>query len=200
MLILDLFSGSQSVKKVCDVLGWDYISVDLNNKYEPTYNVDILKWNYQAEDLKPDLIWASPCCTTWSIATHKHRTLKEGLEPKTEAARNANLLIAKTIEIINYYLDLNPKMFYLIENPRGRLQHYQPMIDFAKYKTLVYYINYGHQNAKPTNIWSNVELWTEKQERKQMIKWQNIRGFEARNSIPAKLIYKLITHCFATLF
>ena len=30
MLVLDLFSGTQSVKKVCDKLGYEYISLDID--------------------------------------------------------------------------------------------------------------------------------------------------------------------------
>lgn len=197
MFVLDLFSGSQSVNKVINKLDWTYYSVDIDNTYKPNLCIDILKWDYKKSGLKPDIIWASPPCTTWSIATNRHRVLPD-LKPKTEEAKEAELIIKKMLEIINYF---KPK-FWLIENPRGRLKHYGPMKKL-KYRTTVYYINYGHHCQKPTDIWSSHELWTEKPLIKQTVPWSHLKGqsrFILRNSIPQLLIYKLFTHLLQNLF
>ena len=73
MLVLDLFSGTQSVKKVCDDLGYDYVSLDIDKKSNPTICIDILEWDYKTfflkGEFKPDIIWASPECKWYSKLT-----------------------------------------------------------------------------------------------------------------------------------
>ena len=67
MKVLDLFSGTHSVSKVCNELEYDVITLDL---YDADFNVDILEFDYK-KHFKPnefDIIWASPCCQTFSMA------------------------------------------------------------------------------------------------------------------------------------
>jgi len=45
-----------------------------------------------------------------------------------------------------------------VENPRGLLQYYPPMKVLGK-PLLTFYGNYEWFSPKPTQIWSNVELW-----------------------------------------
>ena len=67
MKVLELFSGTGSVKKVCDTLGWECISVDISNQYhEVDYKVDILEWDYKELAKDFNIIWASPPCATFS--------------------------------------------------------------------------------------------------------------------------------------
>lgn len=189
MLILDLFSGTKSVKKITDTLGWDYISLDNCKKFNPDICIDILKWDYKNSNLKPTIIWASPPCITWSIATHKHRTLPD-LKPKTKEAKEAELLVKKTIEIIQWF---KPK-YYIIENPRGRLRHFPP-IKKLPFRNTMYYGNYGAKVSKPTDFWTNYDLWKEEKPKSQLVKWSYMKGnrFINRNQIPSLLIFKLFT-------
>ena len=65
--VLDLFSGTQSVKKALDERWphWEYTSLDLANA---DINTDIMDWDYQ-NAYPPnhfDIIWASPVCTYFS--------------------------------------------------------------------------------------------------------------------------------------
>lgn len=188
MLVLDLFSGTQSVKNITDKLGWDYYSVDIEDTYQPSLCIDILKWDYKNSGLKPDIIWASPPCITWSIATNKHRVLPD-LTPKTEMARTAELIVKRMLEIINFF---KPDI-WIIENPRGRLRHYPPMKQLANRKTF-YYSRYGHYIHKPTDIWSSHDLG--KDETRPDIKLPNFRDikgnrFKMRNAIPEKLLFQI---------
>ena len=188
MLVLDLFSGTQSLKKIVDNLGWDYYSVDIEDTYNPSLCIDILEWDYKNSGLKPDIIWASPPCITWSIATNRHRVLPD-LKPKTEMARTAELIIKKTLEIIDFF---KPDI-WLIEIPRGRLRHYPPMKALQHRKTF-YYSNYGHYIHKPTDIWSSHYLGKdEKKPNKKLLNFRDIKGnrFKMRNAIPELLIYNL---------
>jgi|LakMenEpi03Aug12_release.lakeMendotaPanAssembly.Ray.scaffolds.fasta_scaffold07783_4 hypothetical protein len=151
MRILELFSGTGSVSKVCDELGYEVISVDISNKYyKPTFLMSIMDFDYKQYEPKHfDIIWASPPCATFS--TLQNCWLGRG---KTKESINENIqkiglpLLRKTEEIIDY---LQPK-FYFIENPQtGRMKEFltRPYydIDYCKYS------NWGYK--KRTRIWTN---------------------------------------------
>ena len=190
MRSLELFSGHGTVSDVLKSHNFETHSLDIDDVHNPTMVQDILTWDYTI--LPPyffDFIWASPDCTSWSIATHKHRTLKEGLVPKTETAVIGEKLIHKTLEIIKYF---NPKV-WIIENPRGRLRHFSPMKQLP-YRTTVYYSNYGFPVQKATDLWSNVKLWREKP-KKGTIKWSNhVHNRSERSAIPKPLIEKIYSN------
>ena len=42
MKVLELFCGTKSVGKVCDQLGWESISVDMEKKFNPTHLCNIM--------------------------------------------------------------------------------------------------------------------------------------------------------------
>jgi hypothetical protein len=146
MNVLELFAGSRSIGKVAEELGYEVFSVDINN-FE---GIDLVKdiEFLTKEDIPfiPDVIWASPPCTTYSIAAISHH--RDMGKPKTEFAAKSDRLILNTLKLIKEY---NCK--YFIENPRGYLRK----MDFMKGipKTTVWYCTYGDMRAKPTDIWSN---------------------------------------------
>lgn len=47
MRLLELFSGTKSVSKAVGHLYDEVVSVDILNKNNPTYCVDILEWDYK---------------------------------------------------------------------------------------------------------------------------------------------------------
>lgn len=166
--LLELFCGTKSVGNVFKTADYEIVSLDYNKKFDATHTEDILNWNYkQYPPNYFDVIWASPDCTTWSIATAgKYRT-KERIygndNQHKEKSNLANNMILRVIEIIKYF---QPKSWF-IENPRGLLIHFPELKEFIKninaYNTTVYYGNYDNWGfPKPTHIWSNIKLWTEK--------------------------------------
>lgn len=158
MRLLELFSGSGHVSAHWRSQGYETVTVDIDPECKPDICVDITKWNFC--DYPPDhfdFIWASPDCTTWSNATHLHRCVKDGLVPMTDKACNG----AKMIHTLNRLLKYFDTATYVIENPRGKLRHFEPM-KHHPFRTTVYYNNYGFPYQKPTDLWSNVELWKEK--------------------------------------
>ena len=150
MNVVDLFAGSMSFTKVAKELGHNTFCTDIkqlkNNGID--YVVDIMNFDVSKIPFKNiDVLWASPPCTTFSIlAVWKHRRLDS---PLSEDAILGDKMVKKTIELIKI---LKPK-FWFIENPRGllRKQKYMQGID----RRTVWLCKYGHNVAKPTDIWSN---------------------------------------------
>ena len=163
--ILELFCGTKSVGKVFETAGYEVISLDYNKKFDATFTEDILTWDYtQYPTGYFDVIWASPDCTTWSLATGgKYRTKANiwGLNNQhQDKATLGNNMILRVIEILNYF---QPNSWF-IENPRALLQHFPPLQQFIEDNganmNLVYYANYNNWGfPKATNIWSNLPLW-----------------------------------------
>ena len=107
MRLLELFSGTGSVGIPWREKGYEVMSVDIDNRYNPEVCDDILQVKYQNFQV-PDCIWASPPCDQYSLC----RT-------KAKAPRNLTLadsLVAKAIEIIQYFQKLNPDLIWFIEN------------------------------------------------------------------------------------
>jgi site-specific DNA-cytosine methylase len=163
--LLELFCGTKSVGNVFKQDGYEVISLDYNPEFDATHTADILTWDYT--QYAPDyfnVIWASPDCTTWSLASGGQYRTKVDIygvkNKKYEKSVIGNNMVLRVIEIIKYFKNTS----WFIENPRGLMQHYPPLIDFItetnSSKTLVYYGNYNDWGyPKATNIWSNLKLW-----------------------------------------
>ena len=73
--LLELFAGSRSVGKVGDELGMNVFSVDWQNFENINLAIDIGEMKTSDVPFIPDVVWASPDCTTYSIAAcSTHRT------------------------------------------------------------------------------------------------------------------------------
>jgi len=155
MRVLELFSGTGSVGKVCKELGYDVISLDLKGA---DININILDWDYKQYSIGEfDIIWASPPCDTFShlrltwigrkLKAHNGEICSKELLQK-DIDEIGLPILSKTEEIIDYF---KPKLWF-IENPQsGRMKEYidRPFydVDYCKYS------NWGYK--KRTRIWTN---------------------------------------------
>lgn len=160
MKILELFAGSRSIGKAAEQLGFQVYSSDINAFKDINYVSDILQFNVSKVPFIPDVIWASPPCTFFSVASiGKHWNIDN--TPKTENAKLGVTIVQKTIEIIKYFKELNPNIIYFVENPRGKLRKL-PVANYFDKRHTVTYCQYGDKRMKPTDIWTNSENWKPK--------------------------------------
>jgi len=155
MNVLELFAGSRSIGKQAEKLGMNVFSSDINDFKGIDYVVNILEFDLSKVPFKPDIIWASPPCTSFSVASIGHHWTggKGAYIPKTDGARLGLELVKKTIEIIEYF----QPTFWFMENPRGVLRKL-PVVQGLRRKTITY-CQYGDERMKPTDIWTNSILW-----------------------------------------
>ena len=146
MVLLELFAGSRSVGKEAEALGFKVFSVDINNFEKIDLVIDILKLKREMIPVKPSIIWASPPCTTFSVASIGTHWGENGT-PKTNEAVKGLEILSKTLQIIQWF----PNAFYFIENPRGMMRKKLTGLD----RVTVTYCTYGDKRMKPTDIWSN---------------------------------------------
>ena len=144
-VLLELFCGNKSVGKVFHAAGWEVISVDILKKFEPDICCDILELKPEDLSQRPDLLWASPDCTMYSMA----RT--------TGGPRDligADKLVQKVLDLADYF-----KCPYFFENPFGLLRT-RPLVQGIPMRIVDYCIynqddSHTHRARKRTCIWTN---------------------------------------------
>ena len=156
MKVLELFCGTKSISKAFAARGHEVYTVDWEKGFNPTLCADIGTLNVQQIiDLcggVPDVIWASPDCTTYSVAAisyHRKREVNGNLKAVTNYAMQCDWINAHVVELIK---ELRPR-YWFIENPRGAMRKMDFMQDLPRYT--VTYCKYGETRMKPTDIWTN---------------------------------------------
>lgn len=153
--LVELFAGSRCVGKAGEELGMKVFSAD----WQPFDNIDFVGdiENMKISDVPfvPDVVWASPDCTTYTIAAIS--THRNGTEPKSEYAKKCDYVNKHFISLIKQWLKINPNLKFYIENPRGMLRKMPFMQEFKRHT--VWYCQYGDDRAKPTDIWTNNDEW-----------------------------------------
>ena len=160
MRTVELFSGTKSFSKVMAAHGHETFTVDNSFEYRPDVCKDI--FDVAATDLPQpiDILWASPPCTTFSVASIWHYWTN-GL-PKNDKSRLGIRILEKGIELIA----LSKPKWWFIENPRGMMRKVIDEIferhNLKPIRHTVTYCQYGAKIQKPTDIWTNAEWWKPK--------------------------------------
>ena len=152
MNVLELFAGSRSIGNVAEQLGMNVFSIHWKKFDKINLAIDIQELQIKDVPFVPDIIWASPDCTTYSIAscsTHRNKSI----EPKSDYAKKCDNVNKHYLSLINEWLKINPNMIFYIENPRGMMRKMPFMKGLQR--VTVWYCAYGDTRAKPTDIWSN---------------------------------------------
>lgn len=208
MKVLELFAGTRSIGKAFEKHGHEVYSIEWNKDFD---NIDWYEdiGKITAQDIidrfgHPDVIWASPDCTSYSLAAISHHRVKNketgNLDPITDYAKFCDKVNAHVIDLIH---ELNPKYFF-IENPRGGLCNMTFMQGIPKY--LVTYCQYGDTRMKPTHIFTNYpdpqfkhckngDPCHEKAPRGSRTGTQGIKGSVDRSRIPDKLCEYIVELC-----
>ena len=123
MKVLELFAGTRSIGKAFERRGHEVFSIDWDEQFSDIdWNVDI--GAITAQDIlqrfgQPDVIWASPDCTTFSVmAISKHRRKNPytgNLDAVSEYAKKCDQIDLNVLQLIQ---ELKPT-YWFIENPRG---------------------------------------------------------------------------------
>jgi hypothetical protein len=166
MNVLELFAGTRSIGKAFEARGHKVFSVEWDKRFE---NIDLyadIGTLTAAEVVEkfglPDVIWASPDCTTFSIAAISHHRRRDpdtgNLDPVSDYAKFCDVVDQNVLQLIR---DLQQErerqglepLTYFIENPRGGMRKMTWMQGLPRYT--VTYCQYGDTRMKPTDLWTN---------------------------------------------
>jgi hypothetical protein len=216
MKILELFSGTHSVGKVCEKLEFnEIVSLDRdlgglgNHKH---FKEDIHHFNYKQYDADYfDIVWASPVCCFWSQLKYSHigrysKKYERALtleDINNEINEYGKPMVDKTLEIIEYFKG-NKDLLWFIENPQsGRMKSYITTLPYYDVDYCMY-SDFGYR--KRTRIWTNKQNFKPKLCNKQCYGFKNNKhmmnigggtGGEASRKdkyrIPFKLVKELLT-------
>ena len=160
MKVLELFAGEICIGKAFEKKGHEVYSIEWDKSHE---NID---WYMDIGQITvqdiidrfgvPDVIWASPDCTTFSVAAiskHRRKEPDGNLAPISEYAKFCDMVDSHVIDLIKELLEINPNLIYFIENPRGGLRKMNFMKGLPRYTTT--YCQWGDDRMKPTDLWTN---------------------------------------------
>lgn len=157
MKVLELFAGTRSVSKAFEKRGHEVFCVEWDKRF-PGIDLYTDISTLTAQEIldrfgHPDVIWASPDCTTFSVsAISRHRRknpVTGNLDPVSDYAKFCDMTDQHVLELIR---ELNPT-YWFIENPRGAMRKMAWMRGLPRYT--VTYCQYGETRMKPTDIWTN---------------------------------------------
>jgi len=158
MIVWEFFAGSRSFSKVAEERGHTTYTTDIIGFDEIDQTCNIFDFDIEKaleKTGKPDIIWFSPPCKYFSVASCYHHWSKGDFgifHPKSEGA----LLGLQLIDRVQHLIEILRPKFYIIENPRGLMRKMPSMRGHVR--DTVWYCQYGDNRAKPTDLWTNFGL------------------------------------------
>jgi hypothetical protein len=152
MKTIELFSGTESFSNVMRRHRHHTFTVDIDPTFHPDICADVQALSVQEFPYRPDILWASPPCAHFSVASIG-RNWNRDYTPKSSGARRAIDLMHAMLGLI---CELHPSWVF-IENPRGMLRKLPIMSGMIR--RTVTYCQYGDTRQKPTDIWTNASWW-----------------------------------------
>jgi len=152
MKVLELFAGTKSIGKEFIAKGYEVFSVEWDKKFKDIQLYADIEF-IEPKDIPfiPDILWASPDCTTYSVAGLRYH--RKGQEAISDYAKKSDKVNINLWKLIDYFLEQNPNMIYFVENPRGMYRKMWFTND--KPRQTVTYCQYGDTRMKPTDIFTN---------------------------------------------
>ena len=209
MRVLELFAGTRSIGKAFERAGHEVYSIEWDKNFE---NIDWYEdiGKITAQDIierfgKPDVIWASPDCSSFSIAAISHHRKKNpetgNLDPVSDYAKFCDRVDQNVLKLIK---DLNP-IYYWIENPVGGLRKMTWMQDIP-YRYTTTYCQWGEKRMKPTDLFTNYpnayfprckngDSCHESAPRGSKTGTQGLKGSKERSRIPDALCDYIVELC-----
>lgn len=209
MKVLELFAGTRSIGKAFERKGHKVYSIEWDRNFE---NIDWYEdiGKITAQDIlerfgQPDVIWASPDCSSFSIAAISHHRRKNpdngNLDPVSDYAKFCDQVDQNVLKLIK---DLNPK-YYWIENPVGGLRKMTWMQDIP-YRYTTTYCQWGDTRMKPTDLFTNYpnavfprckngDPCHEAAPRGSKTGTQGLKGSKDRSRIPDRLCDYIVKLC-----
>jgi site-specific DNA-cytosine methylase len=205
MLIFDFFAGTGSATKAFEDAGHRVIKIELDEYFEADErNILLLTRDYLlAKYGRPDFIWASPPCQTFSVASCSKYWTPDGL-PKNDKALAGLDLVKHTLNLIE---SLSPVDGFIIENPRGMLRKQSIMAELPR--RTVTYCQYGDIRMKPTDLFGYARAWQPRKPckngdschvsapRGSRTGTQGIKGAKARSVIPYELSLEICNYLYS---
>ena len=150
---LELFAGTQSFSKVANRLGHNTFTTDYKYFDGIDMVVDIMKINLKKIPYRPDMIWISPPCTSFSVSSigSYYSNERGKYTPKKAETYLGMALVQKGLDIIKHF---KPKYWY-IENPRGVLRKLDIMQSLLRHT--IWYCQYSDPNGDDHR--TNDETW-----------------------------------------
>ena len=120
MRVLDLFSGARGWTAPFEPTGHSTFSIDIDSRFNADTHLDIgdVATVLQTVPWRPDYIFASPPCNSFSTMTMGRMWTHEG-DPKHQLAVEGQRLVLATLRIVSVF---QPRLGWVIENPRARLR------------------------------------------------------------------------------
>ena len=128
--VLELFSGTGSIGRAFEKLGWTVTSLDVNPKFDPTRVADISEWDHTVyPSTHFNFVWCSPSCTQYSIA----RTCGPARD-----LHGTDRLFCRSLELIAYF-----GCNWAMENPQTGLLKTRGIVQGLPYFDTTY-CKYGY--------------------------------------------------------